>query len=295
LPARALGSLSSLFLQKARGFDTRDAGLALSVLFLAGAFGNPLFGGLSDGGRKRWTFTVLLIATALMALFPHVSARGEIVLLGAIGFFFLASYPMVEAALMESVPDAVRGRIYGMFITVGGLVGQLSHWIAGYQVNRLGDSAHQSSSYFSALRRARGPVARVARGPALSARHPQMRTPGRNKMNLPNYFLADLPPEAVLSPRHDRRGVPDVEAQPRALPGVAFDREPGENPEPAGGWLAATGESVSPARAEAWAGATGFSRETLARGLDGFFGQFTRDNFHALLVQEFGDTNGWMR
>jgi hypothetical protein len=35
---------------------------------------------------------------------------------------------------------------------------------------------------------------------------------------------------------------------------------------------------------------TGFSRETLARGFDKFFGQLTRDNFHALLVQEFGDT-----
>jgi len=143
-----VGSLSSLFLQKARGFDTRDAGLALSVLFLASTISNPLFGGLSDGGRKRWTFTVLLVAVVLMAAFPHVPSRWTIILLGAIGFFFLASYPMVEAALMESVPDAVRGRIYGMFITVGGLVGQLAHWIAGYEVNRLGDSAHQAASYF---------------------------------------------------------------------------------------------------------------------------------------------------
>ncbi len=34
---------------------------------------------------------------------------------------------------------------------------------------------------------------------------------------------------------------------------------------------------------------TGFSRETLARGLDNFFRQLTRENFHALLIQEFGD------
>jgi len=81
-------------------------------------------------------------------VFPHVPSRWTIFMLGAIGFFFLASYPMVEAALMESVPDAVRGRIYGMFITVGGLVGQLAHWIAGHEVNRLGYSAHQAASYF---------------------------------------------------------------------------------------------------------------------------------------------------
>ena len=142
-----IGSLSSLFLQKARGFDTREAGLALSVLFLASAIGNPLFGGLSDGGRKRWTATVLVISVMLMLAFPLVSSAWAIVILGAFGFFFLASYPMIEAALMESVPDAVRGRIYGMFITVGGLIGQLSHWIVGAQVKLLGDAARSPASY----------------------------------------------------------------------------------------------------------------------------------------------------
>src|SRR5262249_16910671 len=34
--------------------------------------------------------------------------------------------------------------------------------------------------------------------------------------------------------------------------------------------------------------ATGFSRGTLANGLDNFFKQFTPENFHALLVQELG-------
>ena len=40
-----------------------------------------------------------------------------------------------------------------------------------------------------------------------------------NLMNLPNYFLADLPPEATLVAGDDDGGVPDAEAQPRALPG----------------------------------------------------------------------------
>ena len=35
--------------------------------------------------------------------------------------------------------------------------------------------------------------------------------------------------------------------------------------------------------------ATGFSRATLARGLDALFAHFTPENFHALLAQEFGD------
>ncbi len=144
----AMGTLGSLFLQKARGFDTRAAGFALSGLFLASAIGNPLFGKLSDGGRKRWLATVLTIAAALAVIFPHVPVCWVAPTLLAYGFFFLASYPMVEALLMESVPDAVRGRIYGMFITVGGLVGQISHWLVGRQVKQMGDAAHAVESYF---------------------------------------------------------------------------------------------------------------------------------------------------
>ena len=65
------------------------------------------------------------------------------------GFFFLASYPTVEAALMESVPDAVRGRVFGLFITVGGFIGNLSHWLVGEAVRRMGDAAHEPARYFT--------------------------------------------------------------------------------------------------------------------------------------------------
>ncbi len=108
-------------------------------------------------------------------------------------------------------------------------------------------------------------------------------------MNLPNYFLADLPPEAVLSPamiteacqtlkrnRDQYLAARSTESLIRTLSNVAES------------WL----EADYPFRKHALAlgpAQTGFSRETLARGLDGFFGQFTRENFHALLVQEFGD------
>jgi predicted lysophospholipase L1 biosynthesis ABC-type transport system permease subunit len=55
---------------------------------------------------------------------------------------------MVEAMLMESVPDAVRGRVFGLFITIGGLLGNLSHWIAGDAVKRLGKSSQTIEGYF---------------------------------------------------------------------------------------------------------------------------------------------------
>ncbi len=145
----AMGSLGSLFLQQAHGYDARHAGLALSGIFLASAVSNPLFGHLSDRGRKRWTASVLLISALLVLTFPHVPASWTIPLFLTYGFFFMSSYPMVEAALMQSVPDGVRGRVFGLFITVGGLLGNLSHWIVGEAVRRMGHAAHQPASYFT--------------------------------------------------------------------------------------------------------------------------------------------------
>ena len=144
-----MGSLSSLFLQRAHGFSPRMTGLALAGIFLASAISNPLFGGLSDRGRIRWTCSVLLLAAGMMAIFPRLPEPGLIPALVIYGFFFLASYPMVEAAIMESVPDAVRGRVFGLFITVGGLVGNLAHWMAGNWVRRLGDGASLPNRYYA--------------------------------------------------------------------------------------------------------------------------------------------------
>jgi sugar phosphate permease len=143
-----MGSLGSLYLQKAQGYDVGAAGLTLSWIFLPSALSNPLFGHLSDSGRKRWAASVLLVGAALVALFPHAPVRWAIPLFLAYGFFFMSNYPMVEAELMQSVPDAVRGRVFGLFITVGGLLGNLSHWIVGDAVRRMGDAAHEPASYY---------------------------------------------------------------------------------------------------------------------------------------------------
>ena len=144
----SMGSLGSLFMQNACGFDLRQTGTALSAIFLASVVSNPLFGHLSDRGRIRWTCAVLSIATVLVAMFPRVPAQWLVPTFALYGFFFMASYPMVEAALMESVPDAVRGRAFGFFITVAGLIGNLSHWLAGYWVKGLGTAAHSAAAYY---------------------------------------------------------------------------------------------------------------------------------------------------
>jgi MFS family permease len=144
----SMGSLGSLFLQQAHGYGTALTGVVISCIFLPSAISNPLFGHLSDRGRKRWVATVLLIAAVLIAVFPHVSKAWAIPVLLLFGFFFLSNYPMVEAMLMESVPDVVRGRVFGLFITIGGLLGNLAHWVVGDAVKRLGARAASIEAYF---------------------------------------------------------------------------------------------------------------------------------------------------
>lgn len=146
----SMGSLGSLFLQKAHGYSPRLTGLALSGIFLASAISNPLFGHLSDRGRLKWTMLVLIVAAVIVALFPHMPASATIPTYLVYGFFLMASYPMVEAALMESVPDAMRGRVFGLFLTVGGLIGNASHWAVGAWVKHLGDRASTPEGYFAA-------------------------------------------------------------------------------------------------------------------------------------------------
>ncbi len=145
--AGSMCSLSSLFLQKAHGYDTGLAGFALSWIFPAGVISNPLFGHLSDRGRIRWITGVLLVAAGIVIAFPHLPVVGLIPALFAYGFFFNANFPMVEAELMQSVPDAVRGRVFGLFMTIGGFFGNLSHWVVGDAVKRLGDAAQSPASY----------------------------------------------------------------------------------------------------------------------------------------------------
>ena len=143
----SMGSLGSLFLQKAHGFTVKEAGVALSLIFLMGVISNPLFGHLSDRGRTRWTAGVMILAAVVIAVFPHLPRGGLTAALLVYGFFFMGCYPMVEAALMESVPDAVRGRVFGLFITVGGILGNVAHWFAGRWVEHLGAAAAEPARY----------------------------------------------------------------------------------------------------------------------------------------------------
>jgi MFS family permease len=49
---------------------------------------------------------------------------------------------------MEAVPNAVRGRVFGLFITIGGLLGNLSHYIVGKWVESFGARKSEVAAYY---------------------------------------------------------------------------------------------------------------------------------------------------
>ena len=107
-------------------------------------------------------------------------------------------------------------------------------------------------------------------------------------MNLPNYFLADLPPDATLTPNMVSEACQTLKrnrehylSQRSTQSLVALLSEVGQS------WL----RPDYPFRQlalDAGPTATGFSGPTLASGLDAFFKQVTPENFQALLEQELG-------
>ena len=108
-------------------------------------------------------------------------------------------------------------------------------------------------------------------------------------MNLPNYFLADLPPEATLSPAMLTEACQTLKRnRERYLAGRSTVQLVKILSEVAERWLKPENTFRKLALEEGPA-QTNFSPETIRRGLDDCFRQITRDNLHALLVQELGD------
>jgi hypothetical protein len=108
-------------------------------------------------------------------------------------------------------------------------------------------------------------------------------------MNLPNYYFADLPPEAELSPKMIAEACDGLKRNrqkfllPRSTDDIVKILC-----EVAAEWLRPENRFRRLAL-ERGPEQTGFSSEILARGLDDFFRRFTPENFQALLVQELGD------
>src|ERR1043166_2519304 len=107
-------------------------------------------------------------------------------------------------------------------------------------------------------------------------------------MNLPNYFLADLPREAVLAPEMVREACQNLKrnrerylAQRGTQSLIRALCEGGE------AWCKSD-YGIRELVLKEGPSITGFPRELLAHGLETLFSQFTPPNFQALILQDLG-------
>jgi len=105
-------------------------------------------------------------------------------------------------------------------------------------------------------------------------------------VNLPNFFFADLPPEATLSPAMIEAACDTLKRnrekylQPRKTDDIVKILC-----EVATEWLQPENKFRKHAL-ELGPAETGFSKAVLEKGLDGFFRQFTPENYQLLLEQD---------
>jgi hypothetical protein len=107
-------------------------------------------------------------------------------------------------------------------------------------------------------------------------------------MSLPDYFLADLPPEATLSAAMVGEACQTLKRnRARYLAHRSTHSLVKTLSDVAQSWLNPE-YSFRKLALERGPAATGFSSPTLARGLDSFFQQLTPEHFHVLLEQDLG-------
>lgn len=144
--------LTTVFLQRVHAFTEAHTGRCFAYMSLTALIANPLFGALSDGRHRLRVAALVLVASGLsVCAVPWVPRAWVIAPLAGAEFFLLASFPVMEAALAESVPDRLRGRVLGLFITVGGVIGAAAPVVVGLLADGLGDQTTRQPAYRGAF------------------------------------------------------------------------------------------------------------------------------------------------
>ena len=81
------------------------------------------------------------------AITPWIEVRFVLPVLAVFQAFQLGSYAISDAAMLERVDNAVRGRVVGLFLTLAGTFASLSPFTMGLWVDLLGERAKSPSGF----------------------------------------------------------------------------------------------------------------------------------------------------
>ena len=109
---------------------------------------NPLLVYFSPRRRRLPLLIALLIGSgvSLMAI-PYVPLAATLAALAIFEALHLGCYAVGDAAMLERVPDQLRGRLTGMFLALAGTVASLGPWVMGFFADRLGVHGAEPGAY----------------------------------------------------------------------------------------------------------------------------------------------------
>jgi MFS family permease len=117
-------------------------------MMLIGVIVNPLCVYLSPGKRRLPALAAVLAGAGVIVLaVPMVSVRWVLPVLCLFQACHLGSYAISEAAMLERVDPAVRGRVIGLFLSVAGTFASTAPWVMGFWTDALGESAKRPLAY----------------------------------------------------------------------------------------------------------------------------------------------------
>lgn len=141
-------SLVSIYLQKAQHMNAAMAGFIVGLMMLIGVVANPVAVWVSPGRlRLPMLAGVLMTAGVIISTIPFVSAMWLLPVLCGYQACQLGCYAMSDAAMLERVPAALRGRVVGLYLMIAGTAAATSPWIMGYWTDAFGARASQPLTY----------------------------------------------------------------------------------------------------------------------------------------------------
>jgi MFS family permease len=141
-------SLLSIYLQKAHGYTAKHAGLVVGGMMLLSILINPLAVYFSPGKRRlRSLIAVLILAGLTIATVPMFPVVWVLPVMCIFQCFQMGSYSISDAAVLERVSPAVRGRVVGLFLMIAGTLASLSPWVMGFWSDMLKERASEPHAY----------------------------------------------------------------------------------------------------------------------------------------------------
>ncbi len=144
----ALLSLASVYLQKALHRDTQRTGLVLGSMTALSIVVNPLLVWLTVGRRRLRSLALAVIgAGCAISILPLWSGHRVFAALCVAQTLQMGSYAISDSAILERIPAALRGRVYGLFLCIAGTIANTAPWLMGWWTDRFGAAAAYQRTY----------------------------------------------------------------------------------------------------------------------------------------------------